>query len=90
MPAVSGLVTITVLSTKTREVGKKISDTSGLVTSTVLNTNIREVEKKIDVRWFFQENRLKYKISRKNISLSLIITNLQKNTFCKNERKMIS
>ena len=42
-----GLVTATVLNTKSSEVESKIPNTIGLVTTTVLNTKISEVEDKI-------------------------------------------
>ena len=47
IPDTSGLVTRTVLNTKTSEVEDKILNTSSLVTKTVLNTKISEVENKI-------------------------------------------
>ena len=40
-------MTITVLHTKTEEVGNKIADTSGLVTAVVLNIKIGEFDNKI-------------------------------------------
>ena len=40
-------MTITVLHTKTEEVGNKIPDTSGLVTAVVLNIKIGEFDNKI-------------------------------------------
>ena len=43
----SGLVTTTVVNTKTREVENKVPDTNSLVTPTVLNTKISEVGNKI-------------------------------------------
>ena len=47
IPAISGLVTTTVLNTKISEVENKIPDTKGLVTTIVLNAKISEVEIKI-------------------------------------------
>ena len=43
MPDTSGLVTTTVLNTKTREVENKIPNTSSLVAATVLNTKNERV-----------------------------------------------
>ena len=44
IPDTSGLVTTTVLNTKTRKVENEIPDTSSLATTTVLSTKIREVK----------------------------------------------
>ena len=44
IPDTGGLVTTTVLNTKSSEVENKIPNTFGLVTTTVLNTKISEVE----------------------------------------------
>ena len=46
-PDINGLVTATVLNTKTSEAENKISDNSSLVTTTVLNIKIREVGNKV-------------------------------------------
>ena len=44
-----GLLSTTVLNTKTIEVENKIPSTSGLVTTNVLKTKISEVENKISI-----------------------------------------
>ena len=47
IPDTSGLVTLTVLNTKSSEVENKILNTSNLATTTALNTKISKVENKI-------------------------------------------
>ena len=76
----SGLVTTTVSNTKISEVENKISYTRSLVTTTVWNTKISEVENKIPSASGLVKKTdydAKIKELRENISLMLVIINLQ-------------
>ena len=67
----SGLVTTTVLNTKTSEVENKIPSASSLETTTVLNTKISEVENKIPVHAKYITTQEFNKLTAENIEARL-------------------